>query len=78
MGATGTIVNGRVELDEPVALPEGTRVSVLPDRTETHEQEWLQSLRDAYEESRTTPGRPLRELLKDMAIRHGLPLEPGE
>ena len=32
MSATGVIVNGRVELDEPGAFPEGMRVRIDPEQ----------------------------------------------
>jgi hypothetical protein len=35
MRLEGVIVNGRVELDEPASLPEGTRVRVEPVLTES-------------------------------------------
>jgi hypothetical protein len=78
MNATGTMVDGKVELDEPGAFPDGMKVRIGPALPVESEEEWLQSLREAHAESLTMPGRPIRELLKDMAIRHGLPLDPGE
>lgn len=78
MSVTGIIVNGRVELDEPGIFPEGTRVRIGPEQSEESEEEWQHSLRDAYAEAQAGKGRPAREVLKELALRNGLPLEPGE
>jgi hypothetical protein len=78
MSVTGVVVDGKIEFDEPGAFPDGMRVRIGPATPSESEEEWLQNLRDAHAESRTTPGRPIRELLKEMAVRHGFPLEAGE
>ena len=94
MTLEGTIVNGHVRLDTPCDLPEGTRVRLLTDEehdddaawdamppppvTETRE-EFLQSLRESIAESEAGDrGRPAREVMKELAIKHGLRLLPGE
>ena len=78
MSATGIIVNGRVEFDEPGVLPEGMRVRIGPEEPEESEEEWRGSLLEAYADAQAGKGRPARDVLKEMALRHGLPLEPGE
>ena len=37
MAITGTVLNGRVEFDEPVAWPDGTRVTLELDEVEVFE-----------------------------------------
>ncbi len=75
MGITGVVVNGRIELNEPGLLPEGATVTVGWGETE---EEYLESLRRAYEESKLGRGTDARAFLKEMALRNNLPLEPGE
>jgi phytoene/squalene synthetase len=78
MSVTGVVVDGKIELDEPGAFPDGMRVRIGPATPSASEDDWLQELRAAHAESQSTPGRPIRELLKEMAARHGFPLEAGE
>jgi hypothetical protein len=81
MSIAGVVVNGKVELDEPGRLPEGLRVSVeectVPPPDCTYE-EHLAMLRESIAEAKAGKGRPAREVLKEMASRHNLPLDPGE
>jgi hypothetical protein len=89
MTLEGTVVNGVIVPDGGAALPEGTRVRFVvteedfdnvfpPPTTETHE-EFLASLRQSIEESRTgSGGVEARQFLKDLAAKHNLPLQPGE
>jgi hypothetical protein len=78
MSVTGIIVNGRVELDEPGIFPEGMRVRIGPEQVEESEDEWQESLREAFADAQASKGRPAREVLKELALRNSLPLEPGE
>lgn len=89
MTLQGTVVNGLIVLDGVSRLPEGTkvRVEVLeeedtddfppPPSTETYE-EHLTALRASLEDVKAGRGRPAREVLKEIALRYNLPLEPGE
>ena len=88
MTLEGKVVNGVIVLDGESRLPEGARVRVElseddydnippPPTTETHE-EFLASLREGIEDAKAGRGRPAREVLKEIAIKHNLPLQPGE
>ena len=86
MSLEGTIVNGLIELDGNPSLPEGWRVRVeLEDAleldsqpsTETYEQH-LSYLRESILEAKNGLTRPAREVMKELAIKHGLTLQPGE
>jgi hypothetical protein len=51
---------------------------VLPElKPETHEES-LAALRESIEDMKAGRVRPAREVLKEIALRHNLPLEPGE
>lgn len=91
MELEGTVVNGVIVLDGNPPLPEGVRVRVELDseRDEdniripalepgTREDE-LAALREAYAEAKAgIGGVEARQFLKDLAIKHNLPLAPGE
>jgi hypothetical protein len=88
MSLIGTVVKGVIVLDGNPPLPEGARVRVLldddelddlplPSSIETHE-EHLAALRESIEDMKAGRTRPAREILKEIALRHNLPLEPGE
>lgn len=49
----------------------------LPSTTETYEVH-LEALRESSEDMKAGRTRPAREVLKEIALRHNLPLEPGE
>jgi len=48
-----------------------------PPPTETY-AEYLVSLRESIDDMNAGRTRPAREVHKEIAIRHNLPLEPGE
>lgn len=88
MALEGTVVNGRVELDDPTKLADGTRVSVEPvEKFEyphpmapyDRDQE-IALLRESIEDMKAGRGDSVeaRAFLKQLAIERGLPLEPGE
>lgn len=89
MTLEGTVVNGTIVLDGAPPLPEGARVRVElteddsddvgpPPTGETHE-EFLTSLREGIEETKAgVGGIEARKFLKELAIKHNLPLQPGE
>ncbi len=90
MELEGTVVNGIIVLDGNPSLPEGVRVRVeLEDDSDeddiripalepgTREEE-LAILRESIEDMKAGRVRPAREVLKEIALRHNLPLEPGE
>jgi hypothetical protein len=89
MNLEGTVVNGVVVFDGNPQLPEGTRVRVeLADDDDlprnpalepgTREEE-LAALRESIEETKAgIGGVDARQFLKELAIKHNLPLQPGE
>ncbi len=90
MSLEGTIVNGAIQLDGNPDLPEGRRVRIeFEDAEEWDEQphpspvqesyeQHLAYLRESIAEARAGRTRPAREVLKELAIKHGLSLQPGE
>ena len=86
MALAGTIRNGQVQLDRPADRPDGTRVTLWPEGdddflpplpNETYAQ-YIASLRESIDDKNAGRTRPAREVLKEIAMRHGFPLEPGE
>lgn len=88
MTHAGTVVNGVIVLDGPSRLPEGVKVRVEvvdddaddigpPPEPYDREKE-LALLRESLEDVKAGRTRPAREVLKEVALRHNLPLEPGE
>jgi hypothetical protein len=80
MSLTGVIVNGRVELGTSCAFPDGSRVRVElePEEPILSREEELEILRESYRDALAGNVRPAREVLKEIAIRHNIPLEPDE
>lgn len=87
MAVEGTVVNGTVILDEGGRLPEGARVRVeltededdiAPPPEQYDRAEVIAILRESLEDAEAGRVIPAREVLKQIAARHGLPLEPGE
>ena len=86
---TGTIVNGREELDAPADLPNGTRVNVSvpvwtdeddfgpPPDTRDRATE-LVILREALEDVKAGRGRPFRQVMDEIAAEFNLPPEAGD
>lgn len=90
MTLEGTVRNGVIVPDDGAALPDGTRIRYEavaededdfgpPPTTETR-AEFLASLRESVAEVKagTCGGMEARAFLKQLAIKHGLPLLPGE
>ncbi|MGL6095905.1 MAG: hypothetical protein ACRC7O_08940 [Fimbriiglobus sp.] len=90
MSFEGTVVNGTIVLDGGPQLPDGVRVRVEfadelgaddfppPPATETYE-EHLAALRESAADMRAgVPGIDACQFLKELAVKHGLPLLPGE
>jgi hypothetical protein len=86
VGLEGTVVNGVIVPDGGRPLPEGARVRIElaealpadhPHAPYDRETE-LAILRESIEEMKAGQVRPAREVLKEIALRHNLPLEPGE
>jgi len=81
----GTIISGRVELDSPANLPNGTRVRVElldddlypPLTPENHETE-IAALRESLQDAADGRGIEAREFLKQVALKHKLPLSGRE
>ena len=87
MALAGTVVDGRVELDEPAKLPDGTRVRVdleddddaVPSHPAETYEEHLAVLRQSVAEAKAgVGGVEARRFLKDLAAKYGMPLRPGE
>ena len=79
MTILGTIVNGQVRFDNPIDLPEGTRVKVMTEESKPCDfEEDLEALRESLEDVKAGRYVLARDVLKDIAIRNGLPLEEGE
>jgi hypothetical protein len=88
MSLLGTVVKGVVVLDGNLPLPEGARVRVFlseddfedysPQPTQETYDQHLAALRESIEDMKAGRTRPAREVLKELALRHNLPLEPGE
>ena len=87
MTLEGTVINGLIVLDTGAKLPEGARVRVeladddddLAPPPEPYDREnELAILREALEDVKAGRGTPAREFLKELAVKHNLPLEPGE
>ena len=91
MTLEGTIRNGVIVPDGDAPLPDGMRVRYElladdesdedfgpPPANETRE-EFLASLRESVADARAgTGGIEARAFLKQLALKHGLPLLPGE
>lgn len=86
MTLEGTVVNGMIVLDDATRLPEGVRVRVelvdaddlVPPAESVNREHELAALRESLADARAGRTRPARDVLKEIAARHGLPLEPGE
>jgi hypothetical protein len=74
------------KLDHPADPPEGMRAALLqqadesdpaPPPAETY-AEHMANLRESIGDMHGGRTRPAREALKEIATRHGLPLEAGE
>jgi hypothetical protein len=83
----GVMIGGRVILDAPTSLPDGTRVRIEPvldpDDIGPPEEPYdrdkeLAILREAYEDVQAGRGVNARHFLKELASQYDLPLEPGE
>ena len=88
MVVTGQVVNGKIVLDGASRLPEGSQVRVELTEDDVEEIrpplepfDRLQDfaiLRESIEDMKAGRGRPARVVLKEIAERYNLPLEPGE
>ena len=80
---TGTIVNGRVELDAPAGLPDGTRVRFVLDTDDdegdgpppdTHDRATeLAILRESYADALAGRTRPFEEVMAEIKAKYNLP-----
>jgi hypothetical protein len=84
MTLEGTVTNGVVVLDPGTYFPNGARVRVelaLDEMDEIEpppESDLIAALRESLEDEKAGRFRPARDVLKEIALRHNLPLEPGE
>ena len=88
MVLTGQVVNGEIVLDGASRLPEGSQVRVElteggvdeigPPLEPFDRLKELAILRGSIEDMKAGRGRPARVVLKEIAERYNLPLEPGE
>jgi len=84
---TGTIVNGRVELDAPAALPDGTRGRFVLDTDDdeddgpppdTHDRETeLAILRESYADALAGRTQPLAVVMAEIRAKYGFPPKAG-
>jgi hypothetical protein len=82
----GTVVNGVIKLEGGVHLPEGMRVRIevadldeLAPPLEPYDRDQeMAILRDALEDVRAGRGTLARQVLKELADKHNLPLTAGE
>jgi hypothetical protein len=82
----GTVVNGSVVIKGGTRLPEGAhlRIELVEALPPDHpmapydRETELRILRESVEDMKAGRGRPAREVLKEVAIKYNLPLEPGE
>lgn len=86
MVVEGTVSNGVVVLDSGSQIPEGSRVwvetadedeAIAPFEPYDRERE-LAILRESHEDAIAGRVVSARQVLKEIALRHNLPLEPGE
>ena len=80
---TGTIVDGRVELDAPADLPAGTRGRFVPDSLdeddlgpppEPHDRATeLAILRESYADALADRTRPFEEVMAEIKAKYNLP-----
>jgi len=80
---TGTIVNGRVELDAPAGLPDGTRVRFVLETADdeddgpppdTHDRATeLAILRESYADALAGRTRPFEEVMAEIKAKYNLP-----
>ena len=79
---TGTIVNGRVELDAPAALPDGTRGRFVLETADeddgpppdTHDRATeLAILRESYADALAGRTRPFEEVMAEIKAKYNLP-----
>jgi hypothetical protein len=87
MTLLGTVQNGVIVLDGNPRLPEGARVRVelaededfpVPPSEPYDREKELAILRGSVEDAKAGRGTEARQFLKDLAVQHNLPLEPGE
>lgn len=88
MTLEGTVANnGVVVLDAGPGFPVGARVRVnltedvddlVPPFEPYDRERELAILRESHEDAIAGRVRPAREVLKEIALRHNIPLEPGE
>lgn len=74
MSIEGTIIGGRVEFDEPINLPNGTRVrleladeSLHPEPLSYDREQELSILRESLQDARDGRGKDARRFLQDLA-----------
>jgi len=80
---TGTIVNGRVELDAPAGLPDGTRVRFVLETADdeddgpppdTHDRATeLAILRESHADALAGSTRPFEEVMAEIKAKYNLP-----
>lgn len=85
MHIEGTIVGGRVEFDEPIQLPNGTRVrveladdSLFPVPEPYDRDAELSALRESLRDAAAGRGKSARACLDELAKKHKLPSCGGE
>ena len=84
MPITGTVQNGRVEFDEPVTWPDGSKVTLQLDEDELFEyphpmapydrEKELELLKESIEDMKAGRVMPVEEAMRRISIELGLPV----
>lgn len=84
MPITGTVQNGRVEFDEPVTWPDGSKVRLQLDEDEVFEyphpmapydrEKELEGLMESIEDMKAGRVIPFDVAMRELAIKHHLPI----
>ena len=88
MPITGTVLNGRVEFDEPVAWPDGSKVRLLLDTDEVFEyphpmapydrEKEIEGLLESIEDIQAGRVIEFYAAMRELAIKHHLPVPEYE
>ncbi len=84
MAITGTVLNGRVEFDQLVMWPDGSKVKLQLDEDEVFEyphpmapydrEKEIELIRESVEDMRAGRVIPFEVAMRELAIKHKLPV----
>lgn len=84
MTITGIVQNGRVEFDEPLTWPDGSRVTLALDEDEVFEyphpmtpydrEKEIELLKESIEDMKAGRVMPVEEAMRRISIELGLPV----